>query len=295
MRFANLDNRLILVRDDGAIDVESASSGRFGASPAAAFAEWPQLVAWAEAYDGDSESIPIDESRLGPPSPSPAQIFVVGFNYADHIAEAGSAQADVPTIFPKLLPALTGPYTEVAITSATVDWEVELVVVIGRAARHVPASEAWQYVAGVTGGQDFSDRELQMRPSAYPQFSLGKSLPGYGPIGPVLATPDEFPDRTDIGLRCWVNGEQVQDSRTSLMIHPVADLVAYLSTVTTLHPGDVLFTGTPAGVGMASDPPRYLRVGDLVESQLEGIGRMSHRMVAEDLSATSTSLGVSAA
>jgi 2-keto-4-pentenoate hydratase/2-oxohepta-3-ene-1,7-dioic acid hydratase in catechol pathway len=162
-----------------------------------------------------------------------------------------------------------------------VDWEVELVAVIGRPAHHVPVGRAWDHIAGLTVGQDFSDRAVQMEGSP-PQFSLGKSLPGFGPLGPALVTPDELPDPNDLLLRCSVNNETVQEGRTSQMIHSVASLVALLSDICVLSPGDVVFTGTPEGVGMGRDPVRYLSPGDVVATSVDGIGPMQHRCVVSE-------------
>jgi 2-keto-4-pentenoate hydratase/2-oxohepta-3-ene-1,7-dioic acid hydratase in catechol pathway len=281
MRFVNLDHRLVLTRDGHGADVHDASGGGLPPTAAEALRDWDSVSEWAKTFDGPMD-VEVVDAQLGPPSPAPAQIFAVGVNYADHGAESGLATPDVPLVFPKLLPSLAGPYADVALSAAHVDWEVELVVVIGRQARRVAPSAAWDHVAGLTAGQDLSDREIQFRPKSNPQFSLGKSLPGFGPIGPALVTPDEFGDPDDLELACWVNGEEVQRDRTSRLIYPVSELIAYLSGVTTLYPGDLIFTGTPSGVGMALSPPRYLKVGDVVESYLEGVGRMSQRFVAPE-------------
>jgi len=159
------------------------------------------------------------------------------------------------------------------ITVPTVDWEVELVVVIGASARDLAQGDAWSAVAGLTIGQDISDRQLQFA-GATPQFSLGKSRPGYGPIGPWLVTPDEFDDPNDLAISCSLNGEIVQEARTSGLIHDVPSIVSYLSSVVTLLPGDVIFTGTPAGVGFARTPPRFLAGGDVLVSSIQGIGEL---------------------
>jgi 2-keto-4-pentenoate hydratase/2-oxohepta-3-ene-1,7-dioic acid hydratase in catechol pathway len=165
----------------------------------------------------------------------------------------------------------------VALPCDTVDWEVELVVVIGRRADAVAASDAWWHVAGLTIGQDLSDRTLQF--AAGNQFSLGKSHRGFAPTGPWIVTTDELVDPDDLGLGCSVDGVERQNARTSDLIVGVAELVEYLSSVTTLLPGDLIFTGTPAGVGMGMSPPRYLRPGEVVESWIEGIGTMTTTMV----------------
>jgi 2-keto-4-pentenoate hydratase/2-oxohepta-3-ene-1,7-dioic acid hydratase in catechol pathway len=194
-------------------------------------------------------------------------------NYRDHVAEMGVDRPPVPAIFTKFPACLTGPDAAVALPSATTDWEVELVAVISRRAYRVPRSDASRYIAGYTIGQDISERTLQTTGSL-PQFSLGKSFPGFGPIGPWVVTLDEFDNPDDLALRCSVSGTVRQEARTSQLIRPVAELIESLSAVCPLLPGDILFTGTPAGVGMALDPPCYLKPGDRIESTIEGIGTL---------------------
>lgn len=275
MRIANLAGRLVLLTGGGAVDVERASGQRFSADPHAAYARWDEFTAWAAGLDSP-EAESFDEADLRAPSPTPAQVFGVGLNYRDHAAEAGLGLPDSPTVFTKFPSCLTGPYGQVALTGPSVDWEVELVAVIGRPAHRVPVERGWDHVAGLTVGQDVSDRALQLAGPA-PQFSLGKSAPGFGPTGPWLVTPDEFADRDNLALSCEVNGESVQKSRTSELIFPVAELVARLSAILPLLPGDLIFTGTPAGVGMARTPQRFLAAGDELVSTIEGIGTMRHR------------------
>jgi 2-keto-4-pentenoate hydratase/2-oxohepta-3-ene-1,7-dioic acid hydratase in catechol pathway len=183
----------------------------------------------------------------------------------------------VPATFTKFPGSLTGPFDDVEIVGDTTDWEVELVAVIGRTADRVVASDAWSHIAGLTIGQDLSDRHLQF--AAGMQFSLGKSRRGYGPLGPWLVTPDEFDDPDDLALACSVDGETVQDARTSDLIFAIPALIEELSAVLPLRPGDIIFTGTPAGVGMARTPPRALQAGQVLESWIEGIGTIRNRLV----------------
>lgn len=158
------------------------------------------------------------------------------------------------------------------------DWEVELVVVIGRTAHQISEDEAWDHVAGLTIGQDISERVSQLAGPA-PQFSLGKSFPNFAPVGPWLVTPDAVADRDDLRLGCAIDGETVQDGRTRDLIFPVARLVAELSRTITFRPGDLVFTGTPAGVGLGRDPQRFLRPGNELTSWIEGIGEMRQTFV----------------
>jgi 2-keto-4-pentenoate hydratase/2-oxohepta-3-ene-1,7-dioic acid hydratase in catechol pathway len=212
---------------------------------------------------------------LGCPVPRPRQVFAIGLNYRSHAEESGMAVPEVPATFTKFPASLAGPFDEVELVANTVDWEVELVVVIGRHADRVAVDAAWDHVAGVTVGQDLSDRALQF--AAGMQFSLGKSRRGFGPMGPWVVTPDELADRDDLGLGCSVDGEVVQDARTSDLIFDVSQLIAELSAVLPLLPGDVVFTGTPSGVGMARQPPRALAPGQVLESWIESIGTIRNR------------------
>lgn len=277
MRIANLNGRLVLITDTGAVDVETASAGRFSADPQAVYSRWTEFVPWAAtAPVGHGQHV--DVRDLGAPAPAPAQVFAIGLNYRDHAAEAGFSLPDSPTVFTKFVSCLTGPDGDILLAGPTVDWEVELVAVIGEHAHNVRSERGWDHIAGLTIGQDLSERTVQGAGPA-PQFSLGKSFPRFGPTGPWLVTPDEFNDPDDIILSCAINGESVQKGRTSDLIFSVPQLVAELSAVLPLLPGDVIFTGTPAGVGVARDPKRFLNVGDELVSMIDGIGSMRHRFV----------------
>jgi 2,4-diketo-3-deoxy-L-fuconate hydrolase len=279
MRVANLGGRAVLVTSDGVLDLARASDGRFGPDPMAAFAAWDALASWAAGRTAGAVDGPLDPTRLGPPVPRPAKVFGVGLNYRDHAAEAGLEVPDAPLIFTKFPSCLTGAAGDVRLSSNRVDWEVELVVVIGRTARAVAERDAMAYVAGYTVGQDVSDRRLQFAGKP-PQFSLGKSLDTFGPLGPAVVSLDEIAEPDDLMLRCDVNGERMQDGRTCDMIFPVASLIAYLSRHLPLEPGDLVFTGTPAGIGSVRTPRRYLAPGDVLVSTIEGVGTLRNRCVA---------------
>ncbi|MDQ0775803.1 2-keto-4-pentenoate hydratase/2-oxohepta-3-ene-1,7-dioic acid hydratase in catechol pathway [Streptomyces aurantiacus] len=283
MRIANVDSRLTLLVADGPIDVALASKGRFGPDPQAAYESFDDLRRWAEGQGepapAGSEAGMYDPRVLGPVAPAPRQVFAIGLNYREHAAEGGiTTLPDEPTVFAKYPSSFSGPVTEVPLPAGSVDWEVELVAVISRTARDVDPARAWDHVAGLTVGQDLSERQLQLR-GPVPQFSLSKSHPGFSPTGPVLVTPDELPDADDLEIGCAVNDEQMQKARTAGLIFSVPQLVAYLSTIVTLYPGDVIFTGTPAGVGAGRTPQRYLRPGDELLSWVEGIGELRQRFV----------------
>jgi 2-keto-4-pentenoate hydratase/2-oxohepta-3-ene-1,7-dioic acid hydratase in catechol pathway len=204
-------------------------------------------------------------------------VFAIGLNYRSHAEESGMAIPTVPATFTKFPASLAGPFDDIEIVGETVDWEVELVAVIGTRADRVEPADAWSHVAGLTVGQDISDRTLQFAAGA--QFSLGKSRRGYGPMGPWLVTADEVNDPDDLALGCSVDGETVQDARTSDLIFSVPQLVAELSAVLPLLSGDVIFTGTPAGIGATRQPARFLQPGQTLETWIEGIGTIRNRCV----------------
>jgi len=282
MKLANADGRAVLVIDGGTVDVEQASGGRLPADPQGLYERWDDLRALAEGIS--RPTAPLDPMRLRAPAPRPRQLFAIGMNYAAHAAEGGVDPPGFPPTFTKFPTCLTGPDATVVLPSEFVDWEVELVVVIGRTAYEVPGGGGWAHVAGVTVGQDLSERMVQLRPPA-PQFSLGKSFPGFGPCGPWVVTPDELAHPDDLEIGCTVNGEEVQKSRTSDLIFGVDALVHLLSSITPLLPGDLIFTGTPAGVGGARTPPWFLAPGDELESTIEGIGTIhTHFIPREDRS-----------
>lgn len=287
MRIANLAGRLVYVTDAGAIDVERASQGRFGADPSAIYRTWADFVAWADTATLPAAE-PFEETELGPAVPTPGQIFAIGLNYKEHALESGFTDFPLePPVFTKFGSSIAAPHGELPLPTDTVDWETELVVVIGREARQVEAAEAWQYVAGLTAGQDYSERTRQLVPPA-PQFSLGKSFPGFGPIGPVVVTLDEFENPEDLELGCTIDGEQVQKGRTSDMIFSIPQLIARLSAVLPLQPGDLIFTGTPSGVGGGLKPPRFLKAGEEVVTWIEGIGQLRQRCIAGPRHTTAT-------
>lgn len=280
MKVAHHHGRLALVVDGGVVDVHTVSAGRFGPDPMDAYEQWDAFVAWAaEDPTGPGPAVvPLDETALGAPSPRPRQVFAVGLNYATHAAESGLEVPSVPAVFTKYPASLGGPFDPIVLSGEMVDWEVELVVVVGRAADRVAEADGWGHVAGVCVGQDVSDRHVQF--AAGGQFSLGKSFRSYGPTGPWLVTPDELADRDALALGCSVDGEVVQEGRTDDLVFSVPRLVAELSAVCPLLPGDLVFTGTPAGVGMARTPPRFLRPGQVVESWVEGVGTIRNQVVA---------------
>ena len=219
--------------------------------------------------------------RLGPPVAGIGKIVCIGKNYADHAAETGSKPPAEPMIFMKATSALAGPTDTIVIPkgSRSTDWEIELAIVIGRTARHVPEARALDHVAGYTIMNDLSERDWQWHRSG--QYTKGKSCDGFAPLGPWLVTPDEVGEPQDLRLRLAVNGETRQDGTTRDMIFGVRMLISYLSGFFTLHPGDVIATGTPAGVGAGMDPPQFLAPGDRLTLEIDRLGQQQMTVVAE--------------
>lgn len=284
MHFGNLSGRATLFSDGLAYDVAALSNGTFSDDPMGVLFAWDAFREWA-AGSTLTDGRPFDAGDLEAPAPRPGQIFAIGLNYRDHAAEAGLPLPQDLTVFTKFASSLTGPVTEVHLSGPTVDWEAELVVVIGRTARNVSADHAWSHVAGLTVGQDISDRTVQTA-GPVPQFSLGKSFAGYSPTGPWLVTPDTLTDPDDLAIETRVSDEVVQNGRTGDMVFGVPDAIARLSRIVTLRPGDLIFTGTPAGVGMSARPPRFLRDGDTLETAIDGIGTLRQSFVGAEQSTT---------
>lgn len=273
-RLISIGGRAALQAGDHWHDLASLSGDEALADPMTAIARHGELHALQAATSGRAPEGALHDVTLDPPAPRPQKVFGIGLNYGKHAAETGAQLPPSPLTFTKFPSCLTGPTADVELSGATVDWEVELVVVIGTGGRHISREQAWGHIAGLTLGQDISDRTVQ-RTGVPPQFCLGKSFDGYGPIGPAIVSVDAFPNRDNIGLWCDVAGERMQDGRTDDLIFDVSHLVSYLSSICTLVPGDLIFTGTPEGVGMARG--RFLQPGELIESGAEVIGTLANR------------------
>jgi 2-keto-4-pentenoate hydratase/2-oxohepta-3-ene-1,7-dioic acid hydratase in catechol pathway len=271
MRIGQVRERAVIVVDDRALDIETASDGAFPSTIDDVYHRWDEFRVWASTCPLESAE-PFAADDLGAPVRFPRQIVAFGLNYGDHAAEAGFQKPEgLPPVFTKFASAITGPNSTVVLPDGNVDWEIELAVVMGAAARDIDPNDAWDYIAGVTVAQDLSERVLQMSGPA-PQFSLAKSHAGFLPLGPTLVTPDELTGRDALNLHATLNGDTVQTGNTSDLIVPVADCVAGLSTIITVLPGDVILTGTPAGVGMGRNPQRFLSPGDELVSTITGVG-----------------------
>jgi 2-keto-4-pentenoate hydratase/2-oxohepta-3-ene-1,7-dioic acid hydratase in catechol pathway len=272
MRIANVEGRLVTFVGGRVIDVATESDGRFGPDPQSAFVDFNAMVAWGSSI-GASGGAELDLATVGAPVPSPKQIFAIGLNYRAHALEGPFGVPEAPAVFTKFPNCIAGPRDVVTIPKPTTDYEVELVVAISRRADHVAKDEAWSYVAGYTIGQDISERTMQ-RAGPAPQFSLAKSYTGFGPTGPWLVTLDEIEHHHDLALSTTIGEDTLQDARTSDLIFDVPFLIEYMSAVLPLDAGDLIFTGTPSGVGAARTPPRWLQSGEMIISRIEGIGEL---------------------
>lgn len=280
-RLATISQRAALVDHDGGWhDLARVSGGSLTGDPMEAIAHPGRLHDLSAALDparADGRFADAEAAGLvGPPVPRPTSVFAVGLNYRSHAAESGMDLPESPLVFTKFPSCLVGPRADVALNASLADYEVELVVVIGRGGRDIAPEQAWDHVVGLTIGQDISDRALQFAAKP-PHFDLGKSRDTYGPTGPVLVSLDSVADPDDLAVRCQVNGAVRQDDRTSNLIFTVPTLVSYLSSILTLSTGDLIFTGTPDGVGAASRT--FLQPGDVITSTIEGIGTMVNRCV----------------
>lgn len=275
MKLATLhDGRTAIVTDDRAIP-----TGHPG-TMIDLITEWdtwrPRLEAMA-----DAPGEPLAALRLAAPVQRPGKIWAIGLNYADHIAESGVATPERQVWFTKAVTAINGPHDPIVIARGTMtaDYEVEMVAVIGRRGRHISAADAPAHVFGYCVGNDVTERLWQ---HASPQWSLGKSFDTHAPIGPWITTADAVPDPHALDLSCRVNGELRQNSNTRHLVFNLWQQIEHLSTAMTLEPGDLIFTGTPGGVGAAMDPRRFLKAGDHVECSVAGLGTIAATMVAED-------------
>ncbi len=264
--------------NNGIIDLPTASSSALPSAMVALLELGDEGIARArEAVAQGRAAISLKDARLLAPVPRPGKIIGIGLNYADHAAEGGREQPKYPTIFTKAVSAVVGPGESIRMPLVTsqIDFEGEMAVVIGKRAKEVSSREALDYVAGYTICNDVSGRDYQQRSSP----TAGKSFDTFAPLGPVLVTRDEIPDPHVLNIRTLVNGEEMQRSNTKQLIFNVNYLIDYLSHIFPLDPGDVITTGTPAGVGLFRNPPRFLKPGDIVRIELEKVGMLENPVV----------------
>ena len=272
--------RTAAVRDGQYVDLNTTDPD-VPASMKCLLAQGPEGLERARRAAERGESIDPESVRLAAPVPNPEKVICIGLNYADHAAESGSAIPSEPVVFNKFPTAVCGPGDRIVLPkeSQQVDYEAELVVVIGSEARHIPQEKACQYIAGYTCGNDVSARDWQLdRPGG--QWLLGKTFDTFAPFGPHLVTGEEIEEPGSLDIRLRLNGQCMQDSNTKRLIFCIEHLVSYVSAVCTLKPGDIIFTGTPPGVGMARKPPVFLKNGDKVEVEIEGIGILCNSVVS---------------
>ena len=269
-----------VVTDDGIVDLSESAPELPAEMTALLAAGEPALRRAAAAASAARARIPLGSLRLAPPILRPPKFLAVGLNYADHVAEAGLETPKLPTIFNKQSTCVAGPTDPVHMprVSSALDYEGELGFVVGRRCRHVPREHAHEVIAGYLVVNDVSVRDWQLR---VPTWTMGKSFDTHGPIGPWITTGDEVGDPHGLRVRTWVNSELRQDSSTKNLIFDCFAIVEHLSTAFTLEPGDVVATGTPGGVGIAMKPPKLLSIGDVVRVEIEGLGTLENRVVAE--------------
>ncbi|MEO8593766.1 MAG: fumarylacetoacetate hydrolase family protein [Candidatus Solibacter sp.] len=283
MQFLNLQR-------DGWSEPAVYAEGRAIGLRNAGFTDMTSLIAGgADALDrvnrwllGDpaSQSIDLATTPLRAPLPHPSKIICIGLNYRDHAAEAKMTLPEVPTVFAKFANTVTGHLHPIVLprNSAKPDYEAEFAVVIGRGGRHIPGSAWRDHVFGYTILNDVSARDFQMQTS---QWTMGKVFDTFAPMGPTIVTADEIEDPHNLAISLTLNGEVMQNSNTSNLVFGIPQLIEFLSSVMTLSPGDIISTGTPAGVGFAHKPPRWLRPGDLCVVEIQGLGRLINPVVAE--------------
>ena len=240
-----------------------------------------EFIEYGGSPEPGEDTVPLGEARIYAPIAGPEKVIGIGLNYEDHAAETGADIPEKPIVFAKYANTVIGPGEPIRIPPITeqADYEAELAVVIGKAARNVSEAEALDYVFGYTNANDVSSRDLQFSEGG--QWTRSKSIDTFCPLGPYIATRDEIEDPQDLSIRCLLNGEVMQDGNTSRMIFSVAQLVSFLSQGMTLVPGDVIVTGTPPGVGSARDPQVWLKDGDEVTIEIEGLGSLTNPVRSE--------------
>lgn len=280
MKIANLGGRAHIVTPNGGIDVAAASMGHFSSNPKELVVRVPELCVWFEGADMaldpslSTTGLQADLSKLDAPIADPGQIFAIGINYPGHVQESGMEVPEHPMVFTKFPSSLAGPDAHVPLPSGTVDWEVELVVVIGEPGRNISKDKAMNHVAGYCVGQDYSDRISQFVTDPA-QFCMAKSFEAFSPIGPWITTPDEV-DVSSLRLTCANAEEVLQDGNTADLIFDVPTLIAHLSSVCELRTGDLIFTGTPEGIGAVRTPPKFIKDGWSITSSIEGLGSIKN-------------------
>ena len=275
-KLANINGRSSLVKDESYYDIEEISNGKLNSDPSDSLKSIDILNDLSNNLVNFKSKGTIDNSQLGPPVTNARNCFAVGLNYKNHAEESGMEIPPFPMIFTKHTTCITGPFEDIEMRSDIVDYEAELVAVIGKSGKNITKENAWNHVAGLTVGQDISDRSVQFH-AIPPQFNLGKSFDTFGPIGPFLVSPDAFDNKESLNLECYVNDELRQKDNTSDFIFDIPYIISYISEFITLNTGDLIFTGTPAGVGATQG--KLLKNGDILKTTIEGIGTLENKCV----------------
>ena len=281
-RFGCVDGRAVLVTDSLAsyVDIEKVSGKKLPSEPMACLERWSEVCSLAGSLESveASELTTLDLNKLGCPVPRPRQIFAIGINYKAHAAEMNNPLPKEPLVFTKFQSSLNSPNGALTLVGEKCDFEAELVAVIATGGRNISASKAWDHIAGLCVGQDVSDRALQYA-NTPPQFSLGKSRAGFTPIGPWITDAASLATRANLEMTCRVSGEIMQHTQTDDMIFEIPEIISYLSSICELFSGDVIYTGTPSGVGAGRTPQRFLRTGDVIETTIQDLGTLTNKCI----------------
>jgi len=275
-KLGTVDGKAVLIKDDQYFDVASLSDGAISSDSVEALKFQTELSELYETLSEKTATGNLSEVELGNPVPKSPNCYAVGLNYRKHAEESGMDIPEVPMIFTKHTSCFVGPKANVEMRSDYVDWEVELVAVIGKEGKNIPKENALEHVAGLCVGQDISDRPAQFATTPA-MFNLGKSFDTYGPMGPALVSLDLLENCESLDIECKLNGETVQKSNTSDLIFNISSIISYLSEIVSLNVGDTIWTGTPSGVGIASG--KFLKDGDILTSSIEGLGSMENKCV----------------
>jgi len=267
--------RAIFIKDDKYYDVNTISNGDISSNSLKALSDTEKLSQLYINLNDYEPSGNLSDINLDPPI-IPTNVFAVGLNYKKHAEESNLEIPPFPMIFTKHSTCISGPKSDICMKSDMVDYEAELVFVIGKGGKDISKEDAWQHVAGLCVGQDISDRPVQFHATP-PQFNLGKSFDTFGPIGPYLVSTDLFDNKESLKLQCWVNDELRQETLTNDLIFDIPYLISYISEFITLNTGDVIFTGTPEGVGATQG--KFLKDGDILKTTIEGIGTLENKCV----------------
>ena len=273
-KLANIEGRAALVEGENYYDLETLSSGKFDKDTSNALNNLNGLSELSKDLSKSEPTGLLRNVRIDAPISAPKNCYAVGLNYKNHAEEAGMDIPAVPMIFTKHTTCLVGPNATIEMRSDHVDYEAELVVVIGNTGKDIQKDKAWDHVAGLCVGQDISDRTVQFS-SKPPQFNLGKSFDTFGPMGPYLISPDLLEDKDSLQIECKVNEEIRQKDNTNDLIFNIPSIISYLSEILTLNTGDVIFTGTPGGVGVMEG--KFLKEGDVLRTSIEGIGVLENK------------------